>query len=429
MLLRFTFSNFRSFRAAQEFSMIAGSFKDHRDALANVAAIPEPILLSAALYGANASGKSNVLLALRFMASIVQFSHSTWLPDRKIPRQPFAADQERTVPSEFTVDFLTGGIRYQYGFAVSDTEVVEERLYAYPKGKRQTWFTRHQGKSMTFSEKLQGENRTIEALVRPNSLFLSAAAQNNHPALLPIYRWFSQSLSFVFGERTQWKQGTVEQCANAEYRDAIIRMLGFADLGITDLQVSESAISERAKKFALDFRTLFKSEIGVAPPFEINEGIKRIRLLHRLGDSVVPFDPNQESDGTIAYLTLLAPILSAFRNGGVVCIDELDASLHPLLAMRLIQLFNDPALNPHSAQLIFNTHDTNLLSGGLLRRDQIWFVEKKPDGASQIYPLSDFKPRKEENLANGYLQGRYGAIPFLNADCLAADRDVEQKKT
>jgi AAA15 family ATPase/GTPase len=112
----------------------------------------------------------------------------------------------------------------------------------------------------------------------------------------------------------------------------------------------------------------------------------------------------------------------------MVCVDELDASLHPLLAIHLIQLFGDKSLNPKGAQLIFNTHDTNLLSSGILRRDQIWFAEKKQDGSSQIYPLTDFKPRKEENLANGYLQGRYGAIPFLNQRCLQFDEEAEHEE-
>jgi AAA15 family ATPase/GTPase len=120
--------------------------------------------------------------------------------------------------------------------------------------------------------------------------------------------------------------------------------------------------------------------------------------------------------GTIAFLSLLEPVISALSNGGVVCVDELDHSLHPLLAMQLIRLFSDTKSKSASAQLIFNTHDTNLLNAGVLRRDQIWFTEKGQDGASQLYPLTDFKPRKQENLENGYLQGRYGAIPFLNAD-------------
>jgi AAA15 family ATPase/GTPase len=125
---------------------------------------------------------------------------------------------------------------------------------------------------------------------------------------------------------------------------------------------------------------------------------------------------DQESDGTLAYLALLGPAVDAIKNGTPLLIDELDASLHPLLAIQLLRLFNTPSSNPKGAQLIFNTHDTNLLSSGVLRRDQIWFTEKGNDATSHLYALSDFKPRRQENLQNGYLQGRYGAIPFINPD-------------
>jgi AAA15 family ATPase/GTPase len=141
---------------------------------------------------------------------------------------------------------------------------------------------------------------------------------------------------------------------------------------------------------------------------------QEVLCLHKVGDSALPLRQGQESKGTIAFLSLLAPVLRALFDGGVVCVDELDESLHPLLAIEVIRVFSDPKRRPRGAQLIFNTHDTNLLSA--LRRDQIWFTEKARDGASQLYPLTDFKPRREENLENGYLQGRYGAIPFLNPD-------------
>ena len=139
-------------------------------------------------------------------------------------------------------------------------------------------------------------------------------------------------------------------------------------------------------------------------------------LLHRLGEKTVSFRSEQESAGTLAYLALLGPAVEALKKGAVLCIDELDASLHPLLAAQLMRLFNNPATNPNGAQLILNTHDANLLSSGILRRDQIWFTEKNNDASSHLYPLTDFKPRRDENLQNGYLQGRYGAIPFLNSD-------------
>ncbi len=141
-----------------------------------------------------------------------------------------------------------------------------------------------------------------------------------------------------------------------------------------------------------------------------------LELIHKGGAKPLPFSGRQESDGTIAYFSILGPMVNALKTGGVLCIDELDASLHPLLALEIIRCFSDPDVNSSGAQLIFNTHDSNLLSSKLLRRDQVWFTEKQKDGASQLYPLTDFKPRIGENLETGYLQGRYGAIPFVNSE-------------
>ena len=399
MLLRFHFANFRSFQEEQEFSMVASSAKERSESLIHSDGIDEAVLPVSAVYGANASGKSNLFHAFRFMVDAVRYSHSRWEPDGGVPREPFAGASEETA-SSFLVDFVDRGVRYQYGFSVSSEIVLEEWLYAFPKGKRQAWFTRTTAKPMSFSEKMPGENRMIEGLTRPNSLFLSAAAQNNHSALSAVYRWFSRSIDFVIDKRL-----VAEICAAPQYRATIVRMLALADLGIADLKVKERGAVE-----------LFFNEPS------------RIQLVHRIGEELRAFDEAQESEGTVAYLALLVPMIVAIETAGIVCIDELDASLHPLLAVELIRLFSEPASNPKGAQLIFNTHDTNLLSSGLLRRDQIWFAEKRPDGRSEIYPLSDFKPRKEENLENGYLQGRYGAIPFLNPEqFLLISADAHEK--
>jgi hypothetical protein len=396
MLLSFRFANFRSFQDEQELSLIAGPGKEKAEVLIPAPGVDEEGLPVAAIYGANASGKSNILRALGFMVSAVRLSHAAWKPDSEIPREPFAGS-DATIPSSFAIDFLDQGVRYQYSFSVTNEAVEEEWLYAYPKGKRQMWFLRNAGKRIAFGEKLGGDNRVIENLTRPNSLFLSAAAQNNHKALAPVFRWFSGSINLVLEQRWLHQAGShLAFFENVGNRSLVIQMLSLADLGITDLKVER--IPAEGSTFS-----------------EILEAMRPIRLVHQVGDRKEVFGQEQESAGTIAYLALLEPIITAIRDGGIVCVDELDSSLHPLLALQLIRFFNDRSSNPKGAQLIFNTHDTNLLSSGELRRDEIWFTEKRADGVSQLYPLSDFKPRKEENLENGYLQGRYGAIPFMNA--------------
>jgi len=408
MLLRFRFSNYRSFRDEQELSLIAGPFSDHAEAVFHAAGLTDGVLPAAAIYGANASGKTNVIRALRFMASAVNSSQREWKPDAPIAWDPFAmAAESKRAQSRFELDLLLKGTRYQYGFALRSQGIQEEWLFAFPKGKKQTWFLRRAGKPILFGAKMPGENRAIEGLTRENSLFLSAAAQNNHQALKPVYAWFWWYLSFVVGERRGWIGHTAALCEEETEKELVSQFVIAADLGIERLDVEEGKTGIRSVRRGKD-GTYFSRR-----PSDI-------KLVHRGGNLSIPFEREQESEGTLAYLALLAPIVSALKIGAVVCVDELDASLHPLLAVQIIRLFNDSTHNPNHAQLIFNTHDTNLLSSDVLRRDEIWFTEKKDDGSSQLYPLSDFKPRKHENLENGYLQGRYGAIPFLNPDSFLA---------
>jgi AAA15 family ATPase/GTPase len=216
---------------------------------------------------------------------------------------------------------------------------------------------------------------------------------------------------FVIGDRIGYRQHTAGLCSKLDYMNEIARLVSNADLGIAKMSVEDEEYPEKTKELIEAVAKILK-----LPKEATAETHQEIRLLHRFGDTTVPFDMDQESDGTLAYLALLGPAVDAIKKGTPLLIDELDASLHPLLAIQLIRLFNTPSSNPKGAQLIFNTHDTNLLSSGVLRRDQIWFTEKGNDATSHLYPLSDFKPRRQENLQNGYLQGRYGAIPFINPD-------------
>ncbi|MGO4879443.1 MAG: AAA family ATPase [Bryobacteraceae bacterium] len=254
---------------------------------------------------------------------------------------------------------------------------------------------------MSFGGKMPGDHKTIQALTRKNSLFLSTAAQNNHEALLTVYTWFSRLPAPII-ERRGFPQDVVELCQNEQSKRTIVRLLSRADLGVPDVMVDE---------------------LMGSPP------VTDIRLAHRIDGAEIPLAMHQESNGTLAYLSLIGPIMWGLRNGAVLCVDELDASLHPLLGVEIVRLFNGPATNPQNAQLIFNTHDTNLLGSGELRRDQIWFTEKDSAGSSHLYPLTDFKPRRRENLGSGYLQGRYGAIPFIHSDFLAGNTGGNGEKS
>jgi AAA15 family ATPase/GTPase len=411
MLIRFRVSNFRSLRDEQELSLVA-ALPEGRTDLVRVEGTGLDLLRVAGIYGANAAGKSNVLEALEFMSQAVLGSHRQWGPEQPIPREPFLLEPSmREEPSLFEADFLIEGVRYQYGFRLDDERVLEEWLHVYPKNRRQVWLNRNAA-AFTFGRELKGSNRTIEALTRRNSLFLSVAAENNHQALLPIYSWLVSELRFASARN---RAGRIPLQALEQDGKRMLDLLKLADLGIVDFEIQNPVVAVEERTTETDFLRQY---------FEVARqrlsSYPKLFLKHQAKSGQISLPVERESQGTRTWLALLDPLLDTLRNQGVLCIDELDASLHPHLAAEVIRIFQDPDRNPGGAQLIFNTHDTNLLGNLLsdqpiLHRDQVWFVEKDNEGASHLYPLTDFKPRKAENLERGYLQGRYGAIPFISA--------------
>jgi uncharacterized protein len=414
MLIRFRVSNFRSLRDEQELSMVA-AFKDSRKDLVHVDSQDLDLLRVAGIYGANAAGKSNVLDAVRFMQEAVIGSHRRWQPGGPIPRRPFLLDSiSRSKPSLFEIDFLAERVHFQYGFEIDDEKVLMEWLHAFPNGRRQIWFSRVAEKTepFYFGKHLKGSNRTIERLTRANSLFLSTAAENAHEALSEIYSWFTSRI--WFGNATTKNSGTGIQFTagflDSEH-DRILSLLRLADLGIVDVSLKDYTPAEGRDQ---------------PLPSEWIVGVNRLlEFKHQSKGGPFSLSLGEQSHGTQVWFSLLSAIIQALQHGFLLCIDELDASLHPYLVMEIIRIFQDPERNPHNAQLIFNTHDTTLLGNLLevpgLHRDQIWFVEKDEEGASHLYPLTDFKPRKFENVERGYLQGRYGAIPFVGPAVVGED--------
>jgi AAA15 family ATPase/GTPase len=418
MLIEFRVENHRSLRDEQMLTMEAGRVGDGTDPRPRrVPGHPEPLLSVAVLYGANASGKSNVLAALEFMRHSVLFSHSSWSPDKGVPREPFAWGPKRAEPSLFEVTLLLEGIRYQYGFVASDECFLEEWLRVWPSGKKQVWLER-EGNKFKFGDNLKGQNKLIEDVTRPNALFLSAAVQHRHEQLQPIFSWFGalrvrkpsslpysrQRLGdFVATARIledddfdsrQLPLFSGEELIERPLSDQLLALLRNADVGIVDVKVKEN--KSEAHRYP-------------RPP--------RFYFRHRSKSDDAWLPLSEESRGTQALFSMALPIVLAIGGGNTLVVDELDASLHPSLALEIVRQFNDPATNPHNAQIIFSTHDTNLLGTTVgepaLRRDQVWLTEKDSEGATVLYPLTDYKPRKAENIERGYLQGRYGAIPFL----------------
>ena len=290
----------------------------------------------------------------------------------------------------------------------------------------------------TFGKKLVGDNDAIERLTRQNSLFLSAAAQNNHEGLLPLYRWFAEQFGYVPRERGPAMFNTALMCKDEGFKSWVSQALRSADMGIVGLDVREEDIlpsppprlSKKERLFLEDFTASMRKFVERAKELDDRTRFPEKKLVVSLthkgsGRRDVPFGLENESDGTVAFLGLLGPLVHFIGSGGTLCVDELDASLHPLLALGVLQYFSSPKWNPRGAQIIFTTHDTNILDRASLRRDQIWFTEKDAEGGTHLYPLTDFKPRKNENLERGYLQGRYGAVPFISSpDFLANPHEI-----
>lgn len=414
MLVEFRVKNFRSVRDEQVLSLVASTAKDLLETHAQATglkAAPQ-VLKSAVVYGANASGKSNLIKALQYMRGMVLES-ATLQPSQGFDRlQPFRLDGlSAHLPTEFEVTFILDGVRYQYGFAMTAQRIVHEQLLVYKAFKPQRWFGRRfdaeSGKDMyEFSSNLKGPKHLWESATRANGLFLSTAVQLNSEALLPVFDWFAKRL-VIFNEQSPLSpQFSVQMLKQDSQRKAMCEFLRAADISIADIEVTTQQAMVHSIRF--DLATGKREETAS------EQAVDEIKFHHITEHGRAVFDLMDESSGTRNLLFLTGPILDILHKGLTLVVDELDTSLHTLLVQELVRLFHRPEVNTGGAQLIFTTHDTSLLDAyGLFRRDQVWFVEKHPDQSSSLYPLLDFSPRKNEALERGYLQGRYGALPFL----------------
>ena len=363
------------------------------------------------------------------MSAAVQGSHRLWKPEGPIPREPFLLDsRSREAPSSFEADFLVDDVRHRYGFKLDSQRILKEWLYAYPNRRMRVLFRRYwqAGQQFEFGKSLRGNNRTIASLARENSLFLSVAAENNHEVLSPIRSWFATRLVFnVY----MWPLFNLQP----EHKIPILHLLRLADLGISDIEQKEITRDQvdvigKFIKVIKDTADITNADVKTLDTIDFS-GVRFLELKHQshAEQSGVTLPLERESQGTRVWLSLAGILLRVLEAGAVLCVDELDRSLHPRLALEVVRVFEDPLRNPKNAQLIFNTHDTtllgNLLGDSGLRRDQVWFVEKDAAGATHLYPLTDFKPRRDENLERGYLQGRYGAIPFITSTPFAEAGD------
>ncbi len=424
MLLAFRAENARSFRDQIDFSMIATSRAEPRvvrEISWQESGRPIKVVPVAGVFGANASGKSNFLEAMDDMRMYVLESFRRNL--RPGERWPFRLDTEaQRSPSRYEIDLVLDGVRHEYGFALDDEQILEEWAFRYPRGRPALLFER-KGEQVEAGSAGRSDTRAVERLLRPNALFLSAAAAANHPLLLPLHAWFHRNLRFArSGNRPGRQAFTIEQLKHEGRRERILNMLRAADFGIVDAKEHEISIDplvkehmERAiREMMGDEDRADNDEVG--PPLKLNA--VGFTLVHQGVKDLVELPLECESMGTQVWLGLIGAVVAALSDGVVLLADELDASLHPTLVAQLVRLFQDSHTNPHRAQLVFNAHDPTMLGDSsdnrLLGRDQIWFTDKQADGNSRLFPLTDFSPRKNEAIGRRYLDGRYGATPILS---------------
>lgn len=425
MIIEFVVRNFRSIRDELRFSFVATKDKELSEthlAKTGIPSIPN-VVQSAVVFGANASGKSNLILGLAQLQHLVVNSFTGFRPEQPLPFDPFmqsAAGQSGT--TEFEITFVLNGVRHQYGFAFNMFHITEEWLHVYVNPKPQIWFHREfdelSGKDKySYSQHLKGDKDVWENATRPNALFLSTAAQHNSDGLMPIYRWFIDKLVVLPVGQAFTSDQTLGYLADATKRNVVVRLMAIADVGISDIQVDRQKGMFQEIKLKPDGST------------EVTRGereVLRPQFVHRSGDHTFKFDLHNESQGTQKLFNLTGPIFDILQHGKTLVVDELDGSLHPLLVRRIVEMFHDNELNMQGAQLLFTTHDTSLLDApNLLRRDQVWLTEKSADHATVLTPLTEFSPRKGEALERGYLMGRYGAVPMLGSFSSALKKSAE----
>ena len=437
MIIDFKVSNYRSIYEEQSFNMI--SVYNEEETKSHVISYDNQDLLRAtAIYGPNASGKSNLLESIAVLRDIVLYSSTKFSINTKIPVVPFGFNKNSIkAPTSFEITFVEENIKYIFGVEATRERILEEYLIAYPKKQPQMWYNRiydteNEIYQYQFGSNFKGQKKTWEKATKKNALFISTAInlqndENNQ--LVAIYNWFSKKLSPVsihgFDDDLSKKM-----CQNKEKKNNIVSFLNYAGIELKDIEVT----IKKRKNF-IETLNEYKNSNEINNPedaerqnslIEISSALQKIipkeieeELYTQIDLDFVykngyKLDLNEKSDGTQKLFSIAAYWINSLSTGKVLFIDELNDNLHPALVRLLVDMFNDPDLNQGNAQLIFTTHETSILNQDVLRRDQVWFCDKDENLSTKIYPLSDFKPRKDyENIENTYMSGKYGALPYF----------------
>lgn len=435
MLLSFKVNNYRSFRDEATLDMEAASLKEHNENLISFG--KNKYLPVVAIYGKNGGGKSNLVRAFWLGVQFVRNAQRTQHEKAAVPVQPFELnDFSRHEPTAFEFNYLQDGIRYTYGFSATRDQVASEYLYHWPKGQRAMLFSREKQEFSFPSDNERRKKELIKEAVAPNQLFFAVSCTMNYQACISAMKWFRQSVVFS-QDYSDVTQSLSEYGEDPNMLQAIVSTAKAADLGIEDMkfEINNTDITNLAElpenlnddvkkhitlALAQLMETLKNAPSEIKGKLHVSEvkATSYHRGQNKLGaNEVYPLPLNEESGGTQRLMALAPAIEKTLKSGGVFIVDELEREMHPLLMEYIIGRYQDMNSNLLQSQLIFTTHSTELMSFELLRRDQIFLVDKdRNSGASELYSMKEFSPRKDENIHKGYLLGKYGAIPRLGEE-------------
>lgn len=406
MLIQFSVGNFKSFKNIVTFSLLATSRKEHEENTF-VAKDKLRLLKNAVIYGANASGKTNLIQAMRFMRFFVLFSTKDVTDKIKVTRFKLSTETENQ-PSTFEVIFLHEGIRYRYGFQTDREKIHREWLFYVPKRKETRLFLREGGDFSIGTHFKEGKG--LKDKTRQNALFLSVVAQFNGQLSTKVFQWFRKFKVLTALTDTNYLDFTLKKLQDPEFKNEIMKFTKFADLGIEDVGLEETKM--KIEDLPEEIKSKLKSDDELID-VSVNAFHKKYDTENK-AVGLEKFDfALEESAGTKKFFAISAPILDTLKKGNVLVIDELDSKLHPILIKFLIELFNSRENNPNNAQLIFVSHNTNLFNRTIFRRDQIWLTEKNSYGATDLYSLVEYKVRNDASFEKDYMAGKYGAIPLI----------------
>lgn len=429
MLIEFTFQNYRSFRDNAVLSMEAtglGSFKDCLIHYGNKNLLP-----GVAIYGKNGGGKSNVIRAFWLAVQFIKNAQRTQHENASIPVVPFALnDYSSNEPTEFSFVYTLDGNKYWYGFAATREKVVHEYLYYAPKGQKALVFSR-EGQEFSFTED-KAKRKLISEAVAENQLFFSVACTMNDAACVGAMRWFREQIFFSRAYSDIPRQ-LLEYSNDSNMLNAISNYAKAADLGIEDMQFEfnsqeiDTALNfpentPEGMKAALTQFIHALSETSNNSEVKLKMGEVKATSQHLGLDSSgksqrYTLELADESDGTRKLMAIAPAIESVLANGGLLLVDEIERELHPTLVDFIVAKFQSKRTNPNGAQIVFTTHNTELMNMELIRKDQLYFVDKSnEDGASELYSISDFSTRTTDNIRKGYLLGKYGATPNVDVE-------------